>query len=106
MKGAIQMETTIEKTPEEIIQEMIQKDSSVIKIRERMRVLAENKDFSWEYHMWETALSDWTTGVNTAFEKGKMQKQTEIVKKLLHKGLTVEVIQKITGLDREIIQSL
>jgi hypothetical protein len=96
------METTIEKTPYEITQEMIQKDSSVIKIRERMRVLAENKDFSWEYHMWETALSDWTTGVNTAIEKNNQ----EIARKLLRVGVSAEVIQETTGLDMETIQSL
>ena len=96
------METTTEKTPEEAIQEMIQKDSSVIKIRERMRYLAENNEFSREYYMWEMALSDWTTGVNTAIEK----KQFEIAQNLLREGISMEIIQKTTGLDRETVQAL
>jgi hypothetical protein len=50
----------------------------------------------------EMAMSDWTTGVNTAVEK----KQIEIAKKMLNEGMPVEIIQKYTGLDMETIQSL
>jgi predicted transposase/invertase (TIGR01784 family) len=64
------------------------------------------------------AMSDWTTGINTATEKGieqgigigieqgAMQKQIEIAKKSLNTGLPIEIIHEITGLDMETIQSL
>jgi predicted transposase/invertase (TIGR01784 family) len=93
-------------TPEEVIQEVIQMDAAINKANERLNFVSQDKEFLRNYHMREMALSDWTTGVNTAFEKGEMQKQTEIAKNSLREGLSVEIIQKITGLDRETIQSL
>jgi predicted transposase/invertase (TIGR01784 family) len=59
-------------------------------------------------------MSDWTTSINTAtergiekgIEKGAMQKQIEIAKNLLGEGLSVQLIQKTTGLDIDTIQSL
>jgi predicted transposase/invertase (TIGR01784 family) len=50
----------------------------------------------------EMAMSDWTTGVNTAIEKNRI----EVAQNLLHEGIPLEIIQKTTGLDRETIQSL
>jgi predicted transposase YdaD len=52
--------------------------------------------------MRQKALSDWTTGVNTAIEKKTM----DVAKKALAEGLPVNVIQKITGLSLEDIVSL
>jgi len=52
------------------------------------------------------AMSDRTTEINTAFERGEMKKQTEIAQNLLHKGMSAEFIQETTGLDAETIQSL
>jgi predicted transposase YdaD len=48
------------------------------------------------------AMSDWTTGVNTAIEKT----QIEIARKLLDKGLSLEFIHETTGVDIETLQSL
>jgi predicted transposase/invertase (TIGR01784 family) len=56
--------------------------------------------------MREMALSDWTTGINTAIERGAMQSKIEIAKNMLNEGLPVEIIHKVTGLDMEIIKSL
>ena len=89
-------------TPEEVIQEVIQMDAAINKANERLNFVSQDKEFLRNYHMREMALSDWTTGVNTAIEK----KALEIAKNLLHKGMSVEFIQETTGLDRETIQSL
>ena len=64
--------------------------------------------------MREMALSDWTTGINTAMEKGKTECRAEgmekskmdIARNLWHMGLSKEHIQEATGLDLETIQSL
>jgi predicted transposase/invertase (TIGR01784 family) len=89
-------------TPEETLQEVIQRDGVINKTYERLNFVSKDKEVLWAYHMREMAMSDWTTGVNTAFEKGVMQ----VAKNLLHKGLSVELIQETTGLDMETIQSL
>ena len=73
---------------------------------ERLNFVSQDQDFLRAYHMREMAMSDWTTGVNTAKEKGRMERELEIAKNSLGKGLSVELIQEITGLDRKTIESL
>jgi len=116
------METTIEKTREETIQEILQMDRGIRKFHEKLMALSQDKEFLRQYHLREKMLSNWATDVNAAFdngmikgriegfdkgfEQGEMKKQTEIAKNLLHEGIPVEVIKKITGLDAKTIQSL
>jgi predicted transposase/invertase (TIGR01784 family) len=89
-------------TPEEILQEVIKMDSAISKAYERLNFVTQDKEFLRNYHLREMAMSDWTTGVNTAIEKNNI----EIAKKSLNKGLPVELIHEITGLDMETIRSL
>jgi predicted transposase/invertase (TIGR01784 family) len=101
-------------TPEETLQEVIKMDSAISKANERLNFVTQDKEFLRNYHLREMAMSDWTTGINTATEqgieqgivKGAMQKQIEIAKNLLDAGLPIELIHKTTGLDIETIQSL
>jgi hypothetical protein len=44
-------------------------------------------------------LSDWTTGINTAFKRGIEQNKLEVARKMAKEGFSVDIIQKITGLD-------
>jgi predicted transposase/invertase (TIGR01784 family) len=101
-------------TPDEILQEVIKMDPAINKANERLNFVTQDKEFLRNYHLREMAMSDWTTGINTAtekgiekgIEKGAMQKQIEIAKNSLNEGLPIEVIHKITGLDIETIQAL
>ena len=85
-------------------------DSAINKANERLNFVTQDKDFLRNYHLREMAMSDWTTGVNTAFEKGELKgeakKANEVAKNALRKGLPVDVIQEITGLDKDAIKSL
>jgi predicted transposase/invertase (TIGR01784 family) len=89
-------------TPEEELKEIIKMDSAISKAQERLDFVTQDKEVLREYHLREMALSDWTTGVNTAVEK----KQIEIAKNLLDDGMPIERIHKATGLDMETIRSL
>ena len=89
-------------TPEETLQEVIKMDSAINKANERLNFVTQDKEFLRNYHLREMAMSDWTTGINTAIEK----KQIEIAKNLLGEGLPMELIHKTTGLDIETIQLL
>ena len=97
-------------TPEETLREVIQMDSAISKANERLNFVTQDKEFLRNYHLREMAMSDWTTGINTATEKGivkgAMQKQIEIAGNLLKKGLAIDLIHETTGLDMETIQSL
>jgi predicted transposase/invertase (TIGR01784 family) len=93
-------------TPEETLQEVIKMDSAISKANERLNFVTRDKEFLRNYHLREMAMSDWTTGINTATEKGAKQKQIEIARNSLNEGLSIETIHKITGLDIVMIQSL
>jgi predicted transposase/invertase (TIGR01784 family) len=93
-------------TPEEKLQEVIRMDSAISKANERLNFVTQDKEFLRNYHLREMAMSDWTTGINAATEKGAKQKQIEIAKNLLKKGLPIDLIHETTGLDLEAIQSL
>jgi predicted transposase/invertase (TIGR01784 family) len=97
-------------TPEKTLQEVIQMDSAINKAYERLNFVTQDKEFLRNYHLRQMAMSDWTTGINTATEKGiaegAMRSKIEIAKNLLSEGLSMELIHKTTGLDIETIQSL
>ena len=73
---------------------------------EQLNFVSQDKEVLRAYHMREMALSDWTTSINTGIEKGRMEREIEIAKNLLHEGLSVELVQRTTGLDMETIESL
>jgi len=89
-------------TPEKTLKEIIQMDSAINKAYERLNFVTQDKEVLREYHMREMALMDWTSGINTATRKAKI----EIARNLLKKGLAIDFIHETTGLDMETIQSL
>jgi predicted transposase/invertase (TIGR01784 family) len=97
-------------TPDEILQEVIQMDSAINKANERLNFVTQDREFLRNYHLREMAMSDWTTGINTAteqgIEKGAMQSKIEIAKNLLKSGLAIDFINETTGIDIETIKSL
>jgi len=101
-------------TPEKTLQEVIQMDSAINKAYERLNFVTQDKEFLRNYHLRQMAMSDWTTGINTAtekgiaegIEKGAMQSKIEIARNLLVEGLSMELIHKTTGLDIETIKTL
>jgi hypothetical protein len=50
-------------------------DSAIRKAQERLDFVTQEKEFLRNYHLREMAMSDWTTGVNTAVEKNKLRSQ-------------------------------
>ena len=102
-------------------------DTAIGMANDRLNFVSRDKEFLREYHLREMALSDWTTGVNTAFEKGMekgmergmekgmergreegmergreegMERGREITaRNALADGLSLDVISRITGLD-------
>jgi predicted transposase/invertase (TIGR01784 family) len=85
-------------TPEETLQEVIKMDSAINKANERLNFVTQDKEFLRNYHLREMAMMDWNSAINGAtekgveigIEKGAMQKQIEIAKNLLKKGLSID----------------
>ena len=97
-------------TPEEVLEEVINMDTAISRANDRLNFVSQDKEFLRAYKMREMALSDWTTGVNTAFEKGiekGIEKgKMEIARSLLNAGDSVDKIITVTGLTRKEIESL
>ena len=101
-------------TPEEILKEVVKMDSAISKANDRLNFVSQDKEFLRTYHMREMALSDWTTGINTATEKGIEigiergieKNKIDVAKSALAEGASIEFIKKITNLDEKTILSL
>jgi len=83
------------------IEAAIQKDP-ILNANGDFKTLMQDKEFLRNYHLRQMAFCDWTTGINTAYEKGAI----EAAKKLIKEGFTIELIHEVTELDIETIQSL
>lgn len=89
-------------TPEKDLEEIIKMNTAIQKANERLAFVTQDKEFLRDYHRRQMEMSDWTTGLNTAFEKGLMS----AAKNALAEGLSMDIIQRITGLDEETIIAL
>jgi predicted transposase/invertase (TIGR01784 family) len=91
------------------IETAIQNDP-ILNTKGDFKTLIQDEDFLRNYHSREMAFCDWTTGINSAYEKGikiGLEKvQIEIAKRMLNEGLSIELIHEITELDMETIRSL
>ena len=67
-----------ENTSIEELAELIKTDSAISKAHSRLLEVTRDEEIMQNYRMRQKALSDWTTGINTAIEKG--------LKKGLRKG--------------------
>jgi predicted transposase/invertase (TIGR01784 family) len=86
--------------------EVIKMDKAISKAQERFDFVIQDKDFLRNYEMREMVLSDWTSRINDAKEEGHLEEKIEIAKNSINEGLPIEIIQRITGLDLETIESL
>ena len=77
-------------------------DVAISRANERLNFVSQDEDFLRLYEMREKAAFDQTAIVNTALEKRNM----EVAKNALAEGISLESIQKISGLDIETIKSL
>jgi predicted transposase/invertase (TIGR01784 family) len=93
-------------TPEEVIEEGVKMGNAINMAYEQLKFVTQDKEVLRAYHRREMAMSDWRTGIDTATEKGIKIGKIEDAKNMLNEGLSVEVINRVTGLDIKTIQSL
>jgi predicted transposase/invertase (TIGR01784 family) len=89
-------------TPQEVLEEVINMDGAIQQAIKKMDFVTSDKDFLHQYTLREMALSDKTTEINTAIEKNSI----EIARNAIKEGLSIEIIQKITGLDVDTIKKI
>jgi predicted transposase/invertase (TIGR01784 family) len=99
-----------ETTAQDVIEEIVQMDSEIQKTADKLGFLLQDKDALDFYYMRAMAKSDITTGLNTALEQGEQRGiqigKVDIARKALYAGLNVEMIETITGLDKDTINRL
>jgi predicted transposase/invertase (TIGR01784 family) len=103
-----------EKTPESELMEVINMDTAIQKANERLNFVTQDKDFLRNYHrriMEECdRITEWNTaierGMEKGMEKGSNAKSFDIAKNAISEGLSMDIIQRITGLKAEDIIAL
>ena len=93
-------------TPPEVIEEIKRMDTAIQKAADKIDLVSQDKEALRMYHMRAMAMSDWTTSINTAREKGMAKGREEIAVNALRKGISLDVIQEITGLSTECLEDL
>jgi len=85
-----------------LLHNIFQTDNIISKKNNNFTYNSQDQNFLETDEVREKALSDWTTGVNTALKKQAIK----IAKSLHDEGMSYEFVQKHTGLDIETIKSL
>jgi predicted transposase/invertase (TIGR01784 family) len=93
-------------TPEDIIKEVLDMDTTIQKANDKMNFLASDAETLRLYEMREMALSDYTSAINMAKLEGKQEREIEIARELMQEGFSVEIIKKLTGLDESQVAKL
>ena len=95
-----------EKSPPELVEEVVGMDSAIMAANEKQEYLSQDWQERDLYRRRLMAILDYNSGMNHARQEGLQEGKEEIANKLLAEGMSVEFVQKITGLDMETIQGL
>jgi len=93
-------------SPPELVEEVAAMDSAIMTANEKQYYLTKEWEERDLYFHQLLARMDYNTGISYAREEGEQKSKEEIARKALAEGLSVEFVQKITGLSVEAIQSL
>ena len=103
-----------ENTSNEELAELIKTDSAISKAHSRLLEVTRDEEIMQNYRMRQKALSDWTTGINTAVEKGlkrgirkgRMEGRMEAAEQMKADGVPFEQIARWTNIPLEVIKTL
>ena len=107
-----------ENTSIEELAELIKTDSAISKAHSRLLEVTRDEEIMQNYRMRQKALSDWTTGINTAIEKGLKkglrkgriegitEGRMENARLMKADGVPFEQIARWTNIPLEIIKTL
>jgi predicted transposase/invertase (TIGR01784 family) len=92
-----------------LVEEIVRMDEGIERAAVKLNFVTGDREFLHQYHMREMALSDKTTEINTAFERGIERGMEQgikrgieqVAKKLLEAGNTLEYVRELTGLSAE-----
>jgi predicted transposase/invertase (TIGR01784 family) len=95
-----------EKSPPELIAEVVKMAGTIQQALERMVYVTGDKEAIRAYERRQMALSDYNSSINYARDEGMAQGREDVARNALAEGVPIELIKKITGLDMETVKSL
>jgi len=95
-----------EKSPPELIAEVVKMDAAIETANERMVYVTGDKEAIRAYERRLMALSDYNSAINYAHEKGMAKSTLEIARKMKNAGRPLSEIQEFTGLPVETIEQM
>jgi predicted transposase/invertase (TIGR01784 family) len=93
-------------SPHGLVEEVIKMDAGIQKAEKKLTYVSQDKEALRAYQMRELALSDWTSGLNYAREKGIQEGMLKAAANLKRRGLPIDQIAEDTGLSVEDIANL
>jgi predicted transposase/invertase (TIGR01784 family) len=94
------------KSPPELVEEVAKMDSAIRAANEKHEYFMKNWQERNLYTRQLMAVLDYNSGMNHAREEGEQAGKEEVARRALAEGASVDLIQKITGLNIEAIQKL
>jgi len=103
---------------EDTLKELIDMDAAIQKANEKMVFLANDKEILRQYNLREMAQIDYNSGMAKAKKEGmaegraegkaegKAESKIEIARTAMNMGIDIDMIIKLTGLTREVVEGL
>jgi predicted transposase/invertase (TIGR01784 family) len=99
-----------ERASERELTEVLEMDAVIQKAQTRLQQVTRENEYMHQETRRLMALSDWTSMRNTAIEegmaKGIEKERLDVAKRAISKGVSIEIIQELTGLKADDIISL
>jgi predicted transposase/invertase (TIGR01784 family) len=92
------------------VEEVVKMDMAIQEAETKYLEVTQDEETLQLYEMREKALHDWASDVNHAKregrEEGREEGKLEDARNMVNEGLSLDIIQRVTGLDTKTIQSL
>jgi 5'-3' exonuclease len=81
-------------------------DENIRLVHDRMETIARSDELRRAYDQYEKAELDYISGIRAVEKKTRMEEDLKIAKIAILKGLSVDTIMELTGLNEETIKKL
>jgi len=105
-KWCIYFKYRIEEGMEPLIDELRRGEEGIMRADRALRKIERDREKRARAIFWDNQRLVYNSDMDAAKEKGRMARQEEIARNALAEGVSIEIVQKITGLDMDRIKSL
>jgi len=91
---------------EPLIDELRREEEGIMRANRALKKIKRDRDKRARAIFWDNQRLVYNSDMYAAEEKGRMARQEEIARNALAEGISIEIIQKITGIDLDTIKKL